>query len=579
MTRLARIAVCVLAVATIAAAQAPRNLTELFQQFQNPPDDARIMMRWWWFGPSVEKAELEREMRLMKEAGIGGFEVQPVYPVMLDDPERGFRNYPYMSDEFLDALKFTSQKAKELGLRMDLTLGSGWPFGGPHIRVTEAAGRLRCDRVVVAAGAKSVAMPDVGVGEKFIAAFLAKGDARTFAPDGIRRMAEIERGRLKLPSDLGPGHVVLFFVASRSGMQVKRPGIGAEGYVLDHYDRGAIERHLKVQGDRLMSAFGANKPYAVFSDSLEVYNSDWTGDFLEQFQKRRGYDLTPFLPALAGDIGEKTGDVRRDWGRTLTELVDERYLMPLREWAAKNGTKFRSQTYGTPPVVLSSNNLVDLPEGEGFHWRQFSSTRWASSASHLYDRPVTSSETWTWLHSPSFRATPLDMKAEADLHFLQGVNQLIGHGWPYSPALAGEPGWRFYAAAVFNEHNPWWIVMPDITKYLQRVSWLLRQGKPVIDVALYLPTEDAWESFGLGRTAVNQAMERLLPESLIPQILDAGYNFDFIDDRAIEQLGVAYPVLVIPPLKRMPAATTAKIEEYRRKGGKVLDLRGRAVED
>ena len=53
-------------------------------------------------------------------------------------------------------------------------------------------------------------------------------------------------------------------------MQVKRPGIGGEGFVLDHYDRAAIERHLKVQGDRLMSAFGANKPYAVFSDSLEV---------------------------------------------------------------------------------------------------------------------------------------------------------------------------------------------------------------------------------------------------------------------------------------------------------------------
>ena len=102
---------------------------------------------------------------------------------------------------------------------------------------------------------------------------------------------------------------------------------------------------------------------------------------------------------------------------------------------------------------------------------------------------MTSSETWTWLHSPVFRATPLDMKAEADLHFLQGINQLIGHGWPYSPDRAGEPGWRFYAAAVFNQHNPWWIVMPDITKYLQRVSFLLRQGKPANDVALYLPTE------------------------------------------------------------------------------------------
>src|ERR1700689_4618183 len=94
--------------------------------FENPPDDSKIMMRWWWFGPSATKPEIEREMRFMKEGGIGGFEVQPVYPLTLDDPSRGFKNYPYLSDEFIDALRFTSEKAKEMGLRMDLTLGSGW---------------------------------------------------------------------------------------------------------------------------------------------------------------------------------------------------------------------------------------------------------------------------------------------------------------------------------------------------------------------------------------------------------------------------------------------------------------------
>jgi alpha-L-rhamnosidase len=138
--------------------------------------------------------------------------------------------------------------------------------------------------------------------------------------------------------------------------------------------------------------------------------------------------------------------------------------------------------------VLSSNALVDLAEGEaGPHWRTFSTARWAASASHLYNRTVTSSETWTWLHSPAFRAAPLDMKAEADLRFPQGINQLIGHGWAYSPDSAGEPGWRFYAAAVFNAHNPWWIVMPDISKYLQRVSYLMRQGKPANDIAVICP--------------------------------------------------------------------------------------------
>src|SRR5262249_51362002 len=70
-------------------------IDDLQQSFLNPPDDTRIMMRWWWFGPAVTKAELEREMRLMKEGGIGGFEVQPVYPLVLDDPEKGIKTLPF----------------------------------------------------------------------------------------------------------------------------------------------------------------------------------------------------------------------------------------------------------------------------------------------------------------------------------------------------------------------------------------------------------------------------------------------------------------------------------------------------
>ncbi len=513
-----------LVLAAAAFAQ-PSSVAELRRGFENPPDDARIMMRWWWFGPAVTKPELEREMRLMKAGGIGGFEVQPVYPLQLDG------NLPYLSPAFLDDLTFVGEKARELGMRLDLTLCSGWPYGGPHTPIELASAKLRVDRS---------GDPKIGPGEKLITQQTVNG-------------------------------VTLSFISSRTGQKVKRAAVGAEGYVLDHYSRAAIENHLKYVGEPLLKALAKTPPYAVFSDSLEVYGADWTPNFLEEFRRRRGYDLTPYLAALAMDIGPKTADIRHDWGETLTELADENYLTPIREWAAQHGTRFRSQTYGIPPVTLSSNALVDLPEGEGWRWRQFSATRWASSASHLYGRPVTSSETWTWLHSPVFRATPLDMKAEADLHFLEGVNQMVGHGWPYSSPEAGEPGWHFYAAAVFNQHNPWWIAMPDITRYLQRVSWLLRQGKPANDVSVYLPTDDAWAGFTLGHDSVNQAMDRLLGPDLIPQILDAGYNFDFIDDAAIGKVGVPYRIVVLPHFKRMPAGTKAKLDAFQRAGGHVVE--------
>ncbi len=519
-----------IAAGLLSSAAGPMSIADLRHAFAHPPDDARMMVRWWWFGPSVTKPELERELRSIKEAGIGGVEVQPTYPLELDDPATGFHNFPYLSDEFIDDLRFANDKARELGLRLDLTLGSGWPFGGPHISIEQAAGRLRIVRGETA--------PALAPGETLVASFPDRG---------------------------------LYFVGSHTRMMVKRAAVGAEGLVLDHYDRSALETHLKVVGDRLMQAFPKDPPYAIFSDSLEVESSDWTTNFLDEFRKRRGYDLKPLLPALAADAGEQTLAIRHDWGKTLTELANDNYLTPLRQWAHRHGTLFRSQSYGTPPTTLSSNALVDLPEGEGSQWRQFSSTRWATSASHLYGRPVTSSETWTWLHSPVFRATPLDMKAEADLHFLQGVNQLIGHGFPYSPPSAGEPGWRFYAAAALNDHNPWWLVMPDITAYLQRVSFLLRQGSPANDVAVYLPTDDAYAGFTPGHVSVNQAMNQILGPDLTAAILDAGYGFDFIDDGSHRQHAVIpYKILILPNVHRIPLATMRKIEEYARKGGSLI---------
>ncbi|HKU23836.1 MAG TPA: hypothetical protein VJQ54_00115 [Candidatus Sulfotelmatobacter sp.] len=73
-------------------AQSAADLARLRQSFAHPPDDCRLMMRWWWFGPAVTKPEIRRELEQMKAAGIGGVEIATLYPLALDDPETGFRN-------------------------------------------------------------------------------------------------------------------------------------------------------------------------------------------------------------------------------------------------------------------------------------------------------------------------------------------------------------------------------------------------------------------------------------------------------------------------------------------------------
>jgi hypothetical protein len=573
----------------LARADAQASTDALRQAFAHPPDNTRIMMRWWWFGPAVTKTELLRELEQMKAAGIGGVEIATLYPQALDDPATDLHNGRYLSDEYIDDLRFAAQQAARLGLRMDLTLGSGWPFGGPAIPISQAAGMLRVERVPVAPGVQSVASPALESGESLLAVFLVPGQGDGMDLHNAQPAPAMRDERLQVHREEQP-RTALFFIASRTGMMVKRPAIGAEGFVLDHYSDTAVGTHLRAVGDRLMQAFDGHPPYAVFSDSLEDYGSDWTPDLLTQFRTRRGYDLTPHLPALVGDAGTETAAIRHDWGRTLTELANERFLEPMHAWARQHGTLLRSQTYGYPPVTLSSNRFEDLPEGEGKAnlnmLREFSDTRWAASAGHLFGKNVISSETWTWLHSPAFRATPLDMKAEADLHFLQGINQLVGHGWPYSPASAGEPGWRMYAAGAFNAHNPWFFAMPDLTKYLQRVSFALRLGKPANDVALLLPNDDAWASFRAryqkqgaafddsgSNITMDGSMKQFLGSAVIAQALDAGFNLDFIDADAIDSVGIPYRVLILPGIDRIPVQTYEKIQRFVQRGGIVIATR------
>ena len=510
----ALVAAGLMAGTAIAARQTTGGTSALETGFSAPPDDARIMMRWWWFGPSVTREQAEDEMRRMKAGGIGGFEIATVYPMAVDDAARGIRNYHYLSAEYLDLIGFTARKARELGLRMDVTLGSGWSFGGPHITPELAAARLRSDRREITPDISRLTRPVPYEHEQLIAAFVGRGsvrevDASTFEPLDISGT-----GAISVPPGPGP-RTVLFYFASRTGQIVKRPALGAEGYVLDHYQRPAIEKHLREVGDKLIAAAGP-----------------------------------------------------------LTELYEERFLLPIRDWSRRNNVRFRIQGYGAPPAALSSYQYADLFDGEGFEWRMLSRARWAASAAHLFGKPVVGSETWTWIHSPAFRATPLDLKGEADQHFLSGVNQLIGHGWPASPPQAGTPGWPFYAAGVFTDRNPWWPVMPDLAAYLQRVSFLLRQGAPVADIAVYAPTGDARAAMRPGAGAylnLWSAVNSALPPGLIPTILESGYSFDAIDDGTLAQArSRAYKAIVLPGVRWMPDATREWLEEYSRLGGTII---------
>ncbi|QGN32678.1 glycosyl hydrolase [Microlunatus sp. Gsoil 973] len=539
-------------------------LDSLRAGWHNPPPDSRPMMRWWWFGPNVDRDELDRELGAMAAAGIGGVEVSYVYPLGSESPE-------LLSATFCGQLRFAAERARQLGLRFDLTLGSGWSFGGPHITTDLAAKKLHWDRREISAPAVDIPITTGWPGDQFVAAFLAPGsvgERADFVP------VELDAGVLRIPAGSGPRQLITAGVRP-TGQVVKRAAAGADGPVLDHYSAAAARAHIEHLAEPLLRAVPAELIGSVFCDSLEVYGANWTPAIVDEFAHRRGYPLLPRLYQLIIDT-YGCEQLRIDYYRTLTELYEENFVSIFQDWAAGHGVPFRIQGYGTPPASISSYRFADLYEGEGFGWKELTQTRWASSAAHHYGLPVVSSETWTWVHSPSFRATPLDLKGEAHEHLLAGINQIIGHGWPYSPEVTEGLGWYFYAAGALDDRNPWWPAMPALMAYLQRLCWLMRQGEPAADVLIYVPCDDIYPRLGheVGGSLDLWKEARTHIDPAIPAtVRDNGWNFDLVDDAALSAVKpAAVPVIILPSARRIPEPTQAWLADHRTAGGAVITV-------
>ncbi|WP_344236168.1 glycosyl hydrolase [Kribbella hippodromi] len=514
------------------------------RQFRNPPPEARPMMRWWWFGPSIEPAELDRELHAMAAAGLGGVEVAFVYPM-------GPVTAPFGSPELLELVRHAARTAQSLGLRFDVTLGSGWSYGGGHIGPEHAARRLHWDRREIGGRAYDVPIVPGWPGDEFIAAYVGDGTSYVEVP--------FNDGAIHVPAG-GQPREVLIATSRLTGQNVKRAAAGAEGPTLDHYSAAAAEEHIRCVAEPLVRAATPELLGSVFCDSLEAYDADWTPAIFEEFARRRGYELRPRLYELLSDT-----PLRVDFRRTLSELYEDNFVKVFQRWAAGHGVPFRIQSYGEPPATMSSYRFADLFEGEGWGWKGIPETRWASSAAGIYGRSVVSAEVWTWVHSPSFRATPLDLQGEAHEHFLSGVNQLIGHGWPYSPSDRPGLGWIFYAAGALDDRNPWWPVAADLFASLHRISWLLQQGTPVRPVKIYVPP--------LGDLNLYRAVRRSIPESVPRTIREAGLDFDLVDDDAITVLDPTEIALIVVPEgagATLPPETSRWLDAVRAAGGTVV---------
>jgi hypothetical protein len=285
-----------------------------------------------------------------------------------------------------------------------------------------------------------------------------------------------EEGQLNWKAEGGPW--TLYALSQKpSGQKVKRAAPGeAGGWMLNPFYGDAGKRYL----ERFTRAFRKNpgpRPRAIYQDSYE-YNSAWSPDLLEQFEKRRGYRLQDYLPPFFSDTdSDLVRRLKSDYRETLSDMMIERFTPTWTGWARKHDFLSRYEAHGAPANLLDLYAAADIPETEMFAKdRDPLMAKFASSAAHVADRQLIAAETGTWL-SEHFTETLGSLKDLVDELFLSGVNHVFYHGCCYSPTKRPGPAGSSTPRPEMNPQNPIWRDVPALNAYIARCQSLLQSGK------------------------------------------------------------------------------------------------------
>lgn len=591
------IAAAVVSVSLPCAAQPD---AKMYAEFRNPAARYRPFVRWWWNGDKVEAEELVRELRLLKEAGIGGVEINPIEFPAKEDP-LGKEALVWLSDGWIDMLKVVFDEAERLGMQCDLIVGSGWPFGSESLPPEERASVMLTYALDVDGGQPleiskftvfkavdpGVTVPNPRRTCSLVSAYLV--------PDPVDDMSQVIDVTKKFDGDVlkvdVPSGKYVFYALVRfdSFASVINGAPGAAGSILNHMDSAAVRKYLDNMSSTIEARLGSplsRHLRAFFVDSMELEGNNWTDDFAEVFRERRGYDLMPWLPFTMFKVGrlgdvesfeygarkgpafkEKVDRVRFDFELTKAELLHERYTATFLEWCRKQGVKARAQAYGRGFFPLESSLGYDFPEGESWttNWlrhrigeemgdedyrrgRAYTMiNKYVSSAAHLAGRRTVSCEEMT--NTYKVFTTSLEfLKVGSDMSAISGTTHSVWHGFNYSPPEAEFPGWVQYGS-YYNENNPWWPYFRLLNDYRARMSSMLQNADMVTDIAILPANSDMWTEMGVQTDPFPVKLNVPYTSLIWEAVHKTGGGADYVSESVISDASVSQGRLCYGPKK------------------------------
>ncbi|GGD04690.1 glycosyl hydrolase [Hyunsoonleella pacifica] len=568
--------------------------------FYNPPKEAKARTWWHWISGNVSKSGITKDLEAMKQVGIQ--EVQ-LFNVHLGFPQGPIK---YLSEEWLDLFEYSAKEAQRLDLEMAFHNSAGWSSsGGPWVTEENAMQTVVSSEIVITGNQifkNKLPKPKIkfnyykdiavlafpkpkqklkidGLDYKMLSERIRNHllpDTKTIAKEAIIQKEAIINITSKLSEDgvlhweVPQGDWVILRLGHTPIGTTNRPAPPeAKGLEVDKMSKTAVGAYWKAGVKPIIDKLGDLVGTTVNNcliDSYEVETTNWTAGFDAQFESLRGYDLTSYLPTLAGyyvESGEVSERFLWDFRRTIGDLIAENYYGHFGELCHKNKLKFSVEPYWGPfdNMQVGAQGDIVMCEFWSGGYPFFDSPKFVSSIAHLNGSAIVGAESFTGIGG--WDKHPANLKSIGDRAWAEGITRFIFHTyvhqpWDVAPGLA-----LSYHGFDFNRLNTWWKQSKGYMDYVARSQYLLQQGKNVADVLVFT-----------GESSPNTGFIK-------PEVKAMGFDYDLIGANKLKGLtvkngtiysavGNTYNLLVLPESDFIKPETLQKVKELVNGGAKVI---------
>jgi hypothetical protein len=617
---------------------------DLEEGFADPPMESRIHAYWWWLNGNVTPAAITRDLEEMKKMGWGGALICDADGASQWGNRTVPAGPLFGSDKWRNLFVHTLREADRLGLDLSLNIQSGWNLGGPNVQPEMAAKDVVWSEKQITGGTKTditLPMPKhdkrfyrdiavVGYKVNDSPAMISSGDINNLSGKQIEqkpirdlplkiaskelawscpdttpllmddlpvpgeedvRINDVidltkymdDEGRFVWDAPVGKWEIIRFGYTI-TGAKVSTSSGDWKGLVIDYLNPDVFREYWDQVVKPLV---GDAAPWSgktlkyLHTDSWEAGGMNWTDNFPQEFRKRRGYDIVPLLPVIAGRIVENRTVSNRflnDFRKTIGDCIADNHYGVFAELAHQNKLGIHPESggpHGAPIDALKCLGRNDVPMME--FWARSPQHRvkdedrffnkQGASAAHIYGRKFVNAEGFTNIGLHWEESLGTNLKPAFDRSLCEGFNSLYWHAFTCSPEETGLPGQEYFAGTHFNPKNTLWKYSGDFVKYLNRCQFLLQQGLFVADACYY---------YG------DQAPNFVQLKTSDPARVRPRYDYDVIneevllsrmevrDGRLVLPDGMSYRVLVLPSHQIISLEALRKLADLVKAGATII---------